>query len=316
MPNGRISPPAERGPTGPGSRVLVTGGAGFIGHHLVRALQDRGDDVLVIDDLSGEIHGGLLPDTRLEPLDITRDDLRRPIADWRPSVVYHLAAQVSVPRSMQDPEHDLAVNAIGTMRVLEASRSAGVARLVFTSSGGAIYGETKKPAAETSASKPLSYYGVHKLLAEQYVRWSGIDHAIVRPSNVYGPDQPAGGEGAVIAAFVSAAQHSSELVIHGDGTQRRDFVHVADLVSALLLLGDHRKSGTWNVSSGVTTSVIELAELLERLTRRPLKTTHGDRRPGDVTESSLASDRIRQLGWSPRVSLADGLGQLLIEGSS
>lgn len=292
-------------------RVIVTGGAGFIGHHLVRALEDRGDEVLVIDDLSGEIRGGLRPNTRLERLDITRSDLRRPIARWRPSVVYHLAAQVSVPRSMQDPEHDLQVNGIGTLRVVEAVKSAGVPRLVFTSSGGAIYGDTEKPATETSPSKPLSYYGVHKLLAEQYVRWSGVDCAIARPSNVYGPGQPAGGEGAVIAAFVSAAQHSSKLVIHGDGTQRRDYLHVADLVSALLLLGDCGESGTWNVSSGVATSVLELAGLLEQLAGRPLSITHGDRRPGDVKESCLASDRIRMLGWAPRVSLAEGLRELL-----
>jgi UDP-glucose 4-epimerase len=291
--------------------VVVTGGAGFIGHHLVRALEDRGDDLLVIDDLSGEISGGLRPDTRLERLDITRDDLHRPIARWRPSVVYHLAAQVSVPRSMEDPERDLAVNALGTLRVVHAVNAAGVRRLVFTSSGGAIYGEMERPATETSPSKPLSYYGVHKLLAEQYVRWSGIDHAIARPSNVYGPDQPTGGEGAVIAAFVSAARQSSPLVIHGDGTQRRDFLHVADLVSALVLLGGQSESGTWNVSSGRATSVLELAQLLVQLTGRPLEITHGDRRPGDVNDSCLASDRLRQLGWSPRVSLAEGLRQLV-----
>jgi UDP-glucose 4-epimerase len=297
--------------TGPGSRAVVTGGAGFIGHHLVRALQDRGDDVLVIDDLSGEIRGGLSPATRVERLDITRDDLRHPITGWRPSIVYHLAAQVSVPRSIQDPERDLKVNAMGTLRVVEAAKAAGVRRLVFISSGGAIYGDTEEPATETSPAQPLSYYGVHKLLAEQYVRWSGIDHAIARPSNVYGPDQPTGGEGAVIAAFVSAAQHSSKLVIHGDGTQRRDFLHVADLVSALLLLGDCDETGTWNVSLGRATSVLELARLLEQITGRPLEITHGNRRPGDIDESQLASDRIRQLGWSPRVSLAGGLRQLL-----
>lgn len=297
--------------TGPGSRVVVTGGAGFIGHHLVRALQDRGEDVLVIDDLSGGIPGGLRPDTRLEPLDITRDDLQPSIETWRPSLLYHLAAQVSVLRSMQDPERDLEVNAIGTLRVIEAAKAAGVRRLVFVSSGGAIYGSTNEPATEMSPSKPLSYYGAHKLLAEQYVQWSGIDHAIARPSNVYGPDQPAGGEGAVIAAFVSAAQHLSKLVIHGDGTQRRDFLHVADLVSALLLLGDCRENGIWNVSTRVATSVLDLAGLLGQLAGRPLTITYGDRRPGDVNESCLASDRIRQLGWSPRVSLADGLRQLL-----
>lgn len=291
--------------------MIVTGGAGFIGHHLVRALQDRGDDVLVIDDLSGEIRGGLSPATRVDRLDIARDDLRHSIMGWRPSILYHLAAQVSVPRSMQDPERDLEVNAIGTLRLVEAGKAAGVRRLVFTSSGGAIYGDTKEPATETSPAQPLSYYGVHKLLAEKYVQWSGIDHAIARPSNVYGPDQPAGGEAAVIPAFVSAAQHSSKLVIHGDGTQLRDFLHVADLVSALLLLGDCDETGTWNVSLGRATSVLELARLLEQITGRPLEITHGKRRPGDVDESQLASDRIRGLGWAPRVSLGDGLRQLL-----
>ena len=214
--------------------MVVTGGARFIGHHLVRALQDRGDDVLVIDDLSGEIRGGLSPATRVDRLDIARDELRHPITRWRPSIVYHLAAQVSVPRSMQDPERDLKVNALGTLRVVEAAKAAGVRRLVFTSSGGAIYGDTEEPATETSPAQPLSYYGVHKLLAEQYVRWSGIDHAIARPSNVYGPDQRTGGEGAVIAAFVSAAQYSSPLLVHGDGTQSRDFLHVADLVTIVV----------------------------------------------------------------------------------
>lgn len=294
------------------SRVVVTGGAGFIGHHLVRALQDRGEDVLVIDDLSAEIRGGLRPATRVEQLDITRDELSRPITRWRPTVVYHLAAQVSVPRSMQDPRRDLEVNGIGTMRVVEAAKAAGAPRLVFTSSGGAIYGDMEDAATEASPMNPLSYYGAHKLLAEQYVRWSGIGHAIARPSNVYGPDQPAGGEGAVIAAFVSAARLSTPLVIHGDGTQRRDFLHVADLVSALLMLGRHDDSGTWNVSSGSVASVLDLVQLLGQLSKRPLEVIRGDRRPGDITNSCILSEPLRQIGWRPKVNLERGL-ELLLE---
>jgi Nucleoside-diphosphate-sugar epimerases len=289
----------------------VTGGAGFIGHHLVRALQDQGDQVLVIDDMSGGSAGGLRPETPIEHLDISRDDIAGQIAAWRPSIVFHLAAQVSVPRSMQDPGRDLEVNVIGTRRVLEAVQSAGVARVVFVSSGGAIYGETDSPATEETPPAPMSYYGAHKLLAEQYVRLSGTPYAIARPSNIYGPGQPAVGEGAVIAAFVAAVRTSSALAIHGEGTQRRDFLHVADLVSTLMLLGDHGEQGTWNVSSGAGTSVLDLARLLEELAGRPLKITHGDRRPGDINYSTLASDRIRRLGWSPRVSLRDGLRQSL-----
>ncbi len=294
-----------------GSRVVVTGGAGFIGHHLVRALQDRGDEVLVIDDLSAAIPGGLNSETPLERLDVASDDLSHAVTAWRPSIVYHLAAQVSVPRSMHDPKRDLEVNAVGTLQVIDAAKAGGVRRIVFTSSGGAIYGETEVPATETSPPNPQSYYGAHKLLAEQYVRWSGIQHAIARPSNVCGPDQPAGGEGAVIAAFVAAARQSSALVIHGDGTQRRDFLHVADLVSALLVLGESQETGTWNVSSGRTTSVLDLTRLLEHIAGRPLELTFNAQRPGDVIESSVASERIRHMGWAPRVSLRSGLGQLL-----
>ena len=294
-----------------GSRVVVTGGAGFVGHHLVRALEERGDEVLVIDDLSHEISGSLSENTRLEHLDITRDDLRSPFSTWRPSTVYHLAAQVSVPRSMEDPARDLEVNVIGTMRVIDAARAAGVSRMIFTSSGGAVYGETDSPATEATPPAPRSYYGAHKLLAEQHVGWSGIAHAIARPSNVYGPGQPPDGEGAVIAAFVAAALDGSSLVIHGDGTQRRDFLHVSDLVAALVLLGSHDESGTWNISADVTTSVIELAGQVRRIAGLPLAINHRDRRVGDVTDSSLASERIRQLGWSPLTSLAVGLAQLL-----
>jgi UDP-glucose 4-epimerase len=291
----------------------VSGGAGFIGHHLVRALQDQGDEVMVIDDLSNAVHGGLDPATRVERLDLAHDDLCRPLAAWNPTVVYHLAAQVSVPRSMQDPERDLAVNVGGTRRLLEAAASAGATRVVFTSSGGAIYGETLQPATESTRPAPESYYGAHKLLAEQYVRWSGLAYAVARPSNVYGPDQPAAGEGAVIAAFVAAVRSSSSIVIHGAGTQRRDFLHVSDLVRALVMLGDRDSSGTWNISSGVSTSVLRLTALLEGITGRPIQARHGDPRSGDVGDSSMVSSRMRQLGWSPQITLEVGLRAMLTD---
>jgi len=179
------------------------------------------------------------------------------------------------------------------------------------------YTRTTSPGQVTSEPPaPQSYYGAHKFLAERYVAWSGIEHAIARPSNVYGPEQPASGEGAVIAALVSAVQHSSTLVVHGDGTQRRDFLHVLDLVSALLILGDCGVSGMWNVASGVTTSVLELVRHLEELAGRPLKVTRSDPRPGDIHDSCLTSDRMRQLGWSPQVSLGNGLRQMLQEARS
>ena len=293
------------------SRVLVTGGAGFVGHHLVSSLEARGDEVLVVDDLSAEVVDGLPSGTRLARLDISTGDLLHTFESWRPDVVYHLAAQVSVPRSMLEPRRDLEVNVLGTLRVIEAAKAAGANRVVFTSSGGAVYGETDEPATEASRLRPMSYYGAHKALAERYVEWSGLSFAIARPSNVYGAGQPARGEGAVIAAFVEATTQGIPLVVHGDGDQSRDFLHVSDLVAALLLLGGHSDSGIWNVASGHATTVRELVEALRRSSFSPLRTTTSVRRPGDIQSSRLANDRLRGLGWVPRVQLDDGLRQLL-----
>ena len=297
-----------------GARILVTGGAGFIGHHLVGALAARGAEVLVIDDLSAGREERLPPSVRLERLDIVSHDLRATLGRWRPATVFHLAAQVSVPRSEESPEHDLLVNGLGTLRLVTAAQATGVGRIVFTSSGGAVYGETPTAATEDSPTRPDSAYGVHKLLAERYVVRSGISHGIARPSNVYGRGQDAVGEGAVVAAFASAAHDRRPLVIHGDGTQERDFLHVADLVEGLLVLGASTASGTWNVSAGASTSIQELASIIERIAGRALTRSPGPRRPGDIHLSRISSDRLRNLGWVPRVTLEDGLRRLVLDG--
>ena len=298
-----------------GRRVLVTGGAGFIGHHLVAALTRSGANVLVIDDLSAGSAERLAPDVEFERLDIASDDLKGVLDRWRPSTMFHLAAQVSVPRSEADPEYDLRVNGLGTLRLVTAARGSGARRLVFTSSGGAVYGETSTPATEQSSARPDSAYGIHKLLAEQYVARSGIPYAIARPSNIYGPGQDAMGEGAVVAVFTSAAREGRSIVIHGDGTQERDFLHVLDLVDGLMLLGAVGSDGIWNVSAGTSTSILELAELVGRIAGQPLDRATGPRRPADVHLSRVASARLRDLGWSPRVELAAGLAGLLASAS-
>lgn len=301
-------------PGEPPGRVIVTGGAGFIGHHLVAALTALGSDVLVVDDLSAGRSDRLPSSARFERLDIAGDDIATPIAAWRPSTVFHLAAQASVPRSEAAPEDDLRANALGTLRVIAAARDAGVSRIVFTSSGGAVYGDTPTRATEASPVRPDSIYGLHKLVGERYVARSGLDHAIVRPSNVYGPGQDAAGEGAVIAAFTAAARTRSRIVIHGDGTQERDFLHVTDLVAALLTLAASTENGTWNASVGRSTTIADLAALVERLAGRPLERGTGPRRPGDVHLSRIASDRLRGLGWAPRIGLEDGLRRLIDAG--
>ena len=291
-------------------RAIVTGGAGFIGSHLVERLSAEGLSVLVVDDLS---NGGAdrIPDrVPLEQRDIAQPGLTALFRSWRPTLVFHLAAQSSVPFSIQDPLRDLAVNVVGTHHVAAAARAAGADRLVFVSSGGAIYGETRRRATEESAPAPISYYGIHKFAAEGHVALAGIPYAIARPSNVYGPGQLPGVEGAVVAAFFDQARKAGRLMIHGDGTQTRDFVHVSDAVEALWLLGRTPAVGIWNVSSGRAVAVATLADLVERYVGVRLERSSGPQRLGDVQDSSLASTRLRRLGWRPRVSLVAGVRQL------
>jgi len=299
-------------PTGRRPRALVTGGAGFIGSHLVDRLIADGRDVLVVDDLSTGRPSNLAGEARLEQLDVATADLDRVVRTWRPREVYHLAAQSSVPRSIDDPARDFAVNDSGTQRIASASRAGRVDRLIFVSSGGAIYGETPRAASERNRPAPISPYGVHKLAAEGHVARAGLPFAIARPSNVYGPRQAAGLEGAVVAAFVDQALGSGSLTIHGDGRQSRDFVHVRDVTDALLLLGrPETPSGRWNVSTGRAITIGQLASIVERAAGRSLGRHVAARREGDVRRSAISSARLRALGWRPSVDLKTGIAELI-----
>jgi UDP-glucose 4-epimerase len=293
-------------------RAVVTGGAGFVGSHLVDRLIAEGTEVLVIDDLSTGRAGNLPAHVRLEQRDISKDALDPVMRSWRPHLVFHLAAQSSVPASVANPARDQAVNVVGTERVLGASRNAGVRRFTFVSSGGAIYGATSRAATERSRPKPASPYGVSKLRAEGLVAASGLDHTFIRPSNIYGPRQSAGLEGAVVATFVHEGRSDGSIAIHGDGLQTRDFIHVRDVIDALVVLGDReRATGAWNVSSGRATSILELAGIVEGAVGHALGRLWRDPRPGDVRTSAISSARLRSIGWSPAVGLAAGIGELV-----
>lgn len=292
-------------------RALVTGGAGFIGSHLVARLLEEGNEVLIVDDLSTGSSARVPSGARLETCDVATAAVERVVAAWRPTVVFHLAAQSSVAASVHDPIHDLLVNVGGTIRVARAARDAGTSRFVFVSSGGAIYGESRIPATERVRPRPLSPYGIHKLAGEGHVAASGLSYAIARPSNVYGAGQVAGPEGAVIAAFAASARAGRALRIDGDGRQTRDFVHVSDVVEALVLLAATERSGIWNVASEENTSIAALADAVERAVGRSLPRSRGPRRPGDVRHSALASKALRALGWQPAISLEDGIQGLL-----
>lgn len=285
-----------------------------MGRHLVDRLIRDGWAVLVLDDLSTG-RTDYLPDTaRLERLDIAIDPIDPVVDAWRPDVVYHLAAQSSVPASIRDPERDLAVNVSGTYRLAGAARAAGARRLVFVSSGGAIYGETTRAATERTTAAPTSYYGIHKLAAEGHVALAGLSYAIVRPSNIYGPGQTAGLEGAVVAAFIGQALAGEPLTIDGDGSQTRDFIHVRDVVNALIRLGDSNGPiGIWNIASGRRVSITALADVVERAANVRLGRTFRPVRTGDVHDSALSAARLRALGWRPSVSLTRGLRELLVD---
>ena len=285
-------------------RAIVTGGAGFIGSHVVEALLARGDEVTVIDDLStgrrelvDEAATLLIHDVR-EPFEVDAD------------VVYHLAAQADVGTSMDRPGFDAAVNVVGTVNALEAARAAR-ARLVFSSTGGAIYGEVEHPAAEDAERRPVSAYGIAKLAAETYVagwnRIHGSGHVVLRFANVYGPRQSAELEGGVVSIFMERLARGEETVVFGDGEQSRDFIYVGDVVEAVLA-GTEAEGGTFNVGTGIETTVNALHRLCAQALGVDAEPQHLPARAGDARRSVLDVTRADQeLGWRPQVPLADGL---------
>ena len=292
-------------------RALVTGGAGFIGSHLVDALVARGDDVVVLDDFStGRREHVNASATLLE------HDVRTPFVTDA-EVVFHLAAQADVGTSMERPAFDAEVNVVGTVNTLEAARAAG-AHLVFSSTGGAIYGDVEEPAREESPLLPVSAYGLAKRSAEVYIdgwnRVFGSPHVVLRFANVYGPRQSAALEGGVIAIFLERLAAGRPTAIFGDGTITRDFVPVDDVVRARLLAAGHR-GGVFNVGTGVETSISELHAVCQRAVGVEAPPNLEPPRAGDAQRSVLDPARAaRELGFTVSVTLADGIAATLAFG--
>ncbi|MGE5508459.1 MAG: NAD-dependent epimerase/dehydratase family protein [Chitinophagales bacterium] len=293
-------------------RCVVTGGAGFIGSHLVDALVGRGDEVLVVDDLSTGRAENLNPRARFVHASVCSYEARRAIMNFRPEVAFHLAAQASVGRSTQDPAKDLEVNVAGTLNVAVACAKAHAERLVFSSSA-AVYGNpVSLPISESHPTEPLSPYGLSKLTAEKYLGLLRLQHSldtvVLRYANVYGPRQSAEGEAGVVAIFVERARHERPIEVFGDGQQTRDFVHVSDVVAANLLAAERGAPGPLNISTGVATSVAALHELVAARSGRAAKVVHRPPRPGDIRHSTLDNSRAREvLGWEPRMTLTAGI---------
>ncbi len=297
-------------------RVLVTGGAGFIGSHLTDGLLARGDDVIVADDLSAGRAGRLDDHAELRKVSIAdAGALARLVRHARPELICHLAAQIDVRSSVDAPARDAEVNVVGTVNVLEAARATG-ARVLFASSGGALYGRNAAiPSREDVLPLPESPYGIAKYCAEQYIglynRLHGTRHSILRLANVYGPRQDPGGESGVIPIFCGAALAGQRPTVYGDGSQTRDYVYVADAVSAFLAAADAGRPGTWNIGTGVEVSVLDLVDIISGVAEQPLSPRFGPPRPGELLRSALAASRAeRDLGWWPSTELAGGVGRV------
>ena len=287
-------------------RAVVTGGAGFIGSHVVEALLGRGDDVVVIDDLSNGKHENVPDGARLEI-----NDVREFLDEYfeGAEVCFHLAAQVDVRAAVERPDFDAYVNVLGTIRVLEAAREHGT-QVVLASTGGAIYGECDGPAPESAERRPISPYGVSKLAAEEYLaaynRLYGTNHVALRYANVYGPRQDPKGEAGVVAIFLGALAEGRAPRIFGDGRQTRDYVYAGDVAQATLAAGG--REGVFNVGTGQETSVLELYELCRRVAGVELEPETAPARLGEIERSVLdVSKAERELGWAPQVELEDGL---------
>jgi UDP-glucose 4-epimerase len=303
-------------------RAIVTGGAGFIGSNLVDALLDQGAEVDVVDTLvtgrrSNLEAGALDRGARLHEVDITdAPALTALVADVAPDVIFHLAAQIDVRKSIEDPAFDASVNVVGTINVLEAARVAGVGRVVNTSTGGAIYGDADTiPSSETTTPLPMAAYGQSKFCAERYLGWYGRlygqSNVTLRLGNVFGPRQDPLGEAGVIAIFCGLIRSGGRPTIYGDGTQTRDYVYVGDVVRAQLAAGQSGVTGEINVGTGRETSVLEIVDVMKELepeAAAAFDPSFAAARLGEIERSCLDVTRAREeLGFEAQTSLRDGM---------
>ena len=300
-------------------RVLVTGGAGFIGSHVVDTLLAAGNTVAVVDNLSSGRSDNVDPSAQLYIADITDEEtIARTVTEFKPDAIYHFAAQVSVPHSFEDPQFDAAVNILGLLNVLTAASTLGSPpRFVFASSGGAVYGDALEiPSSEITKPNPATPYGIAKLAGEDYIalfgRTYGMPYVILRFANVFGPRQGTSKETGVCAIFTRQAVANEPLTVWGDGCQTRDYVFSSDIASAGLAALTLGTREVFNLGSGVETSARELARLTLQIAGNPGQIVFGPARTGDVARSCLDSRKAAKiLGWRPRHNIVSGLAETI-----
>jgi len=294
-------------------RILVTGGAGFIGSSIVDAYIDQGHEVTIVDDLSSGKKENLNPKARFQAMDVRDPNLSSLFEKSKFDIVNHLAAQLDVRKSVLDPFFDASVNILGTLRLLECSRAYGVKKFIFSSSGGTIYGECDKgPASEEAPSRPESPYGFSKAAAETYIRFYGsmygVGYTILRYGNVYGPRQDPHGEAGVVAIFAGKLLAQQPITIYGTGKQVRDYVFVEDVVEANLAALSRGNNDTFNIGTQKTTSVNDLYAEMARLAPSAKPPTYAPARAGELEVSVLNIARAAErLGWKPKRTLKEGL---------
>ncbi len=294
-------------------KVMVTGGAGFIGSHVVDAFVEAGHDVFVVDDLSTGRAANVNSAARFYNVDIRSEELEEVVAAEQPEVVSHQAARANVRESMAKPLLYADVNVLGSLNVLECSRKHDVRKVIYASTGGASYGEPQTlPVPEDHPVNPLDPYGASKHHVEHYLYLYrhnyGLDYTILRYPNVFGPRQDPHGEAGVVAIFTRMMLDGRQPVINGTGEQERDFAYVSDVAHANLIAAQRGDGGTYNIGSGVGTTVNQIYERLAGLTGYSAPPVHGPAKQGEVFKIYLDATRARrELGWTPQVSLEDGL---------
>ena len=294
-------------------RILVTGGAGFIGSNIVDALVNLGHNVFIVDNLLTGKKENINPNAVFYEVDITDKKMLESIfKETRPEIVFHAAAQIDVRKSVEDPSFDAEVNVVGSVNLFSLCVRYGVKRIVFSSTGGALYGEPKEiPADENSPIEPLSAYGVAKFAVEQYLnyfkRLYGIERVILRYGNVYGSRQDPLGEAGVIAIFTGRTLNDLQPVIYGDGNQTRDYIFVEDVVRANILAMEG-KEGIYNIGTGIETSVNDLVKMFSEVLNKHIEPVYAPPRKGEVQRIALDTSKAKkELGFTPKFSLEEGL---------
>lgn len=294
-------------------RILVTGGAGFIGSHLVDALIARGEEVLVLDDLSSGKREYINSKAHFIEVDIRKPEVQKAVREFQPEVIFHLAAQKSVPESLKHPAKDAQINLVGLCNILEAIPGSGLQKFIFISTGGAMYGDNAAlPAAETEPANPSSPYGISKYASERYLEvWSHLHNfkaTVLRLANVFGPRQDPYGEAGVIAIFAKRAVEKQPMRVFGTGEHTRDYVYVSDVVQAFLKALDGEALGTFNIGSGKETSVLDIISSLSKVVGSELSIDSKQEVVGEMARSSLNADKANTaLSWQPKVSLQEGI---------